>query len=307
MEKKEIQSLSIAQLIKECGVRKEDLYHDGCLVASRIDFANAVRPELFRYPVRIDAYVIGVCTKGSLIINSNLNHYTLTENSLYVNLPGSIIQVDSMINAEVYLIMCSEDFIRRINVDLKLLTGLFLQLNKNPLIPIRKCDLQPIVHSFEDIASEWEHFEEDIYNVEIIRTAIRMLIYKLCRVIDHHIKGAARPLHFHPIPNRQEEYFHRFMQILGQYYMQERSVGFYAEQLNLTPKYLTTVIRQTSGRSALNWIDEYVILEAKNLLKYSTKSIQEIAYYLNFPNQSFFGKYFKNHTGITPTAYRIQK
>ncbi len=307
MEKKEIQSLSLSQLIEANSIRKEDLYHEGCLIASKVDFANVVHPELLRYPVRIDAYAIGVCSKGSLNINSNLNHYTLSENALYVNLPGSIIQVESMADAEVYLIMCSEDFIRRINVDLKLLTGLFLQLDKNPLIPIPENDLQPIIHSFEDIASEWKTFEDEVYTVEIVRTAIRMLIYKLCRVIDHHIKEFSLMPFSRPIHNRQEEYFHRFMQILGQYYMQERSVGFYAGQLNLTPKYLTTIIRQTSGRSALNWIDEYVILEAKNLLKYSAKSIQEIAYYLNFPNQSFFGKYFKNHTGITPSAYRMQK
>ena len=95
------------------------------------------------------------------------------------------------------------------------------------------------------------------------------------------------------------------MRPLARHYMQQRSVGFYAGQLNLTPKYLTTLIRKTSGRTAVEWIDDYVVLEAKNLLKYSTMSIQEIAYYLNFSNQSFFGKYFKSHTGMTPSAYRI--
>ncbi len=84
-------------------------------------------------------------------------------------------------------------------------------------------------------------------------------------------------------------------------------MGFYAAQLNLTPKYLSTLIRQTSGRTASEWIDDYVILEAKNLLKYSTMSVQEIAYSLNFPNQSFFGKYFKNHTGQTPSGYRMSR
>ena len=77
--------------------------------------------------------------------------------------------------------------------------------------------------------------------------------------------------------------------------------------MHLTPKYLTTIIRKTTGRTASEWIDDYVVLEAKNLLKYSTMSIQEVAYSLNFPNQSFFGKYFKEHTGLTPTAYRTGK
>ena len=67
------------------------------------------------------------------------------------------------------------------------------------------------------------------------------------------------------------------------------------------------MIRNVSGRSAAAWIDEFVILEAKNLLKYSTMSIQEVAYALNFANQSFFGKYFKHHTSMSPSAYKAGK
>ena len=108
-----------------------------------------------------------------------------------------------------------------------------------------------------------------------------------------------------PIHNRAEEYFRQFTELLGEHYKHERSVGFYARQLCITPKYLTTLIKRISGKSVSEWIDNYVILEAKTLLKYSNMSVQEIAYYLNFPNQSFFGKYFKSHTGMTPSAYRI--
>ena len=84
-------------------------------------------------------------------------------------------------------------------------------------------------------------------------------------------------------------------------------MSFYARQLNITPKYLSSVVKEVSGKTAAKWIDESVILEAKSLLKYSGMSIQEIAYCLNFPNQSFFGKYFRSHTGMTPSAYRMSK
>ena len=83
-------------------------------------------------------------------------------------------------------------------------------------------------------------------------------------------------------------------------------MGFYARQLCITPKYLTTLIKRISGLSVSEWIDNYVIIEAKTLLKYSTMSIQEIAYYLNFPNQSFFGSYFKHNTGMSPSQYKAQ-
>lgn len=84
----------------------------------------------------------------------------------------------------------------------------------------------------------------------------------------------------------------------------ERNVSFYARQLNITPKYLSSVVKEVSGKTAAKWIDESVILEAKSLLKYSGMSIQEIAYHLNFSTQSFFGKYFKQHTGTSPSRYK---
>ncbi|WP_288736647.1 helix-turn-helix domain-containing protein, partial [uncultured Parabacteroides sp.] len=98
--------------------------------------------------------------------------------------------------------------------------------------------------------------------------------------------------------------FGLFMQTVLENYKQERSVAFYADKLCVTAKYLSLISKEVSGQPAGNWIDEYVILEAKTLLKSSQMSIQEIADSLNFANQSFFGKYFKHHTGISPKEYR---
>ena len=84
----------------------------------------------------------------------------------------------------------------------------------------------------------------------------------------------------------------------------ERSVKFYADQLCLTPKHLSGVVKEVSGKTVGEWIDELVILEAKALLNSSSMNIQEIADRLNFANQSFFGKYFKHYTGMSPKEYR---
>ena len=104
---------------------------------------------------------------------------------------------------------------------------------------------------------------------------------------------------------RGEKTLMTFMDLSAKYHKSERRVDFYAGKLSVTPKYLTTLIKKVSGKSAAQWIDEFIILEAKNLLKYSDMNIQEIAYDLNFPSQSFFGKYFKHHTSMTPGAYRL--
>ena len=87
-------------------------------------------------------------------------------------------------------------------------------------------------------------------------------------------------------------------------YKQNRSVSFYADRLCLTAKHLSSVVKEVSGKTAGEWIDNFVILEARALLKSSDMSIQQIAEHLNFANQSFFGKYFKHFIGMSPKAYR---
>ena len=130
------------------------------------------------------------------------------------------------------------------------------------------------------------------------------MLYKVGEILRRYL--AEHPEIENPDRSRAKEYFTQFTKLLGQHYKHERSVGFYARQLCITPKYLTTLIKRISGKSASEWIDSFVILEAKTLLKYSDMSVQEIAYALNFPNQSFFGSYFKRNTGMSPSHYKAQ-
>ena len=91
---------------------------------------------------------------------------------------------------------------------------------------------------------------------------------------------------------------------ITQYHSEQRNMAFYADKLFLTPKYLSKLVKEASGRSGPQWIDAYVILEAKNLLRYSDDSIKEIVYKLNFQSASVFNKFFKLHTGMSPSEYR---
>jgi AraC-like DNA-binding protein len=92
--------------------------------------------------------------------------------------------------------------------------------------------------------------------------------------------------------------------LVREFYRSQRSISFYAEKMFISPKYLSLVIKEATGKSAGDWIDQYVIQEAKNQLRFSGKNVQQIAYDLNFSNQSSFGKYFKNLTGMSPTAFQ---
>lgn len=102
----------------------------------------------------------------------------------------------------------------------------------------------------------------------------------------------------------QSEVMKRFLNLVKDNYKEERTVEFYADKMNMAAKYMTTLIKKVSGKSAMQWIQEYVILEAKTQLSTSINSVKQISYDLNFPTQSFFGRYFKRATGMSPLDYR---
>ena len=104
--------------------------------------------------------------------------------------------------------------------------------------------------------------------------------------------------------SRQEELFKRFIQLVHKHCTTQREVSFYANKLFITPRYLSTVIQNVTNTTAKSIIDKHVILEIKVLLKSTNLSVQEISNQLCFPDQSFFGRYFKKHTGLSPLQYR---
>lgn len=102
---------------------------------------------------------------------------------------------------------------------------------------------------------------------------------------------------------RSEEIFERFILDVKEYCSLHRDVRFYADKLSVSSKYLSQISKEISNKTANDWINEFVILEIKSLLKSTNLTIKEISYRMNFTNQSFFGKYFKKHLGIAPKKY----
>jgi AraC-like DNA-binding protein len=105
--------------------------------------------------------------------------------------------------------------------------------------------------------------------------------------------------------NRQDNIYAAFLDAIAKHYKTERSVRFYADKLCITPKHLSQVVKEVSGRTASEIIEDYVITEIKALLLSTNMTIQQISNYLNFPSQSVFGKYVKRVTGVPPKRYKI--
>ncbi|WP_368125576.1 helix-turn-helix domain-containing protein, partial [Bacteroides stercoris] len=142
--------------------------------------------------------------------------------------------------------------------------------------------------------------KDNPYRKEITQGLLMALCYEIYDIYQGHAVKERTP------KSRKEDLFERFIRYVYEFYKEERSVSFYADKMFLTPKHLSTVVKEVSGKTAGDWIDSLVILEAKAMLKSSEQSIQEIADELHFANQSFFGKYFKHHTGFSPKEYRKQ-
>ena len=294
-----ITSFTLSELIAMSGGEKRPGLLGECIAAN-----SSSQMEVFRFPGRLDAFVIGVCTEGETTFTSNLKEYRLKKDSLFIIGPKHILQIQSDNRFKAHVIVITPDFLRRINIDTKHMMPLFLQFGSRPCMELTHKECTSLRSFISMVEQELEGPETD-FAVEIVGGLIAATIYKVGDILTHYIEE--HPELENPIHNRAEEYFKQFTELLGEHYTRERSVGYYARQLCITPKYLTTLIKRVSGKSVSEWIDSYVILEAKTLLKYSNMSVQEIAYYLNFPNQSFFGSYFKRNTGMSPSQYKAKQ
>jgi hypothetical protein len=161
----------------------------------------------------------------------------------------------------------------------------------------------------EDLEIDWDYIkcriveQSNNYYMDTMRCLIQALMYRISDKLDILLGSTDIPDHLH-----SKEYLSRqFFDLLASTSPKQRSVTWYADRLCKTPKYLSTVVKQTSGRTASEWIHETVAAEIADRLKNSPKSIKEICDELDFPNLSFFGRYVREHLGVSPTEYRRQK
>lgn len=137
-------------------------------------------------------------------------------------------------------------------------------------------------------------------SVSIVSALVTAFCYE---VVDAFIANTPVPI---MQQTRKDKIFQKFLIALYKHYSVHRDVKYYADLLNLTPRYFSTLIRQVSGRTPIDWISLFVIIEAKRLLSNPNISVKEVANRLNFSEQSFFGRYFKQYTGYSPSDYKSQ-
>ena len=268
-------------------------------IGSNFGFVNSfvhMESNLFRIgqPYRIKEGRIAFVKQGVARISVNLIEYTLQPYTLSIISPNSIIElIEYGPDLDMQMIAITEDFV--LLQKREELFNYFLPGNQNTFIRLTDKERIQTEYFFDTL---WKILQEPTFRQEVIQHLLVALLYN----IDYILKDNQ---HTHnPCLSRQEELFQRFISLVNTYSKTERNVGFYAGKLCLTPRYLNTVIRQTSRQTVMDWINQAVILEAKVLLKHSNLMIYQIADELNYPNPSFFCKFFKRMAGITPQEYQ---
>ena len=308
MENAELQTidirriLALAPVIEEYALGSELIL--GEVSGKKVEKSEAIL-SMLKYPVRFDGYIIFFLRKGHFTIDLNLNTYEVKPHSLLMNVPGNIIKLSSYAedhigDAELYFVLASREFMSGIRFDFNKLFQESLSLWKNPCITLNE----------EDLALAEEYFtlardvlqSKQLNKKEILGSLITSFTFVTMDVWTRELNEARKAQT--PSSARMNQLFEHFLALVTEHHNTERGMAFYADKLCLTPKYLSKLVKEASGRSGPAWIDSFVILEAKNLLKYSDKTIKEIVYTLHFPNQSVFYKFFKAHTGMTPSEYR---
>lgn len=247
-------------------------------------------------PRKLSHAAIVICTSGECRLKINLKEFDVKSAQLITLLPGQIFEpMGHSDDLDGYAIALSQRFIGTLN--LPSWQRQYMDLYNNPVIDIDNDNLAT-ANLFFAILYRTAQNTENPFRLQAIENLIRVFYYG---GISHFNKGERTD------STTKSTIVERFIDLVQRHYRKERLINFYADKLCLTPKYLSKLIKTHTGRSATSWIESHVILEARALLQNSSMNIQQIAVELNFPNQSFFGKYFKRATGLSPKQYRKSK
>jgi len=252
-----------------------------------------------RSACRCESGAVMLCRTGSADVTVNQYRCAIGAGTLLLILPGAILSLtDRTVDFRMSYCAFSRDLFAEAG----------FRLDPDYFRAMAEC---PIIHPPARIvegAAQWFRMAEYTYRDKenmfrniIIKNRLQNVLLEICDKIQ---RFSLRRMQTSETTTRQTDLFHRFVALVHEHCVREREVAFYADRLCISTRYLSTIVRSIAHSSAKGLIDSAVILEIKMLLQTTDLSVQEIAYRLRFPNQSYLGRYFKKHTGTSPSEFR---
>ena len=246
-------------------------------------------------PKIVEAGFVAICIKGECEVMIDHVVYNFKTGRMCVGFTATIVQtLWKSPDFECVMLAANIEFLRNINIPS--VSDLFITIRKNPCITLSEEEMMALPEYFRYIQSVYNR--EHIYRMEITKQLLLVLCYEIAAMYQ-----------VDSISNKQiysfkDTVFRNFVRLLSDKHQEERRVAFYAQELCITPKYLSSVVKEVSNKTAAEWIDDFVLRNIKIFLSTTTLTIQQISDKFNFPNPSFFTQYFKRTTGKTPKAFR---
>ena len=245
------------------------------------------------------------CQRGSVEVSLEGCHYHIKPGDVYIYMASTLVHLMHK-SEDAEGIMVEVDFyyiLPIVNKVINVESQLFMR--KNPCVSLsgEQCaHFEYLLNNLWDRINAEDCQKENVQyqhlKLELIKSMGQTICYEILNM--YFTNQPLQPLQ----QGKKDVVFQNFMLSLFRFYRKERDVSFYARMQHITPRYFSAIIKEKTGDSALQWIVRMVITEAKQLLEESDLSIKEIADQLNFPTQSFFGKYFKQYVGVSPKEYR---
>ncbi|MCF2738091.1 helix-turn-helix domain-containing protein [Bacteroides caecigallinarum] len=249
--------------------------------------------------IKVDVDTIIFCRKGTANIEIDLIPYEIVANTQLIIIAGSIVHnISNSDDFKISYITFKHEVYDEATAQLEPSFTFFLK--EYPCVQLgekRINKMNYLVEAMEDFYYE----KTNCFRIKIFKNNIQSFlldVYDKTRTLFKIDKSEE--------VGRREELFIKFIHLIHKYCPQQREVGFYAEKLYITSRYLSSITQNVADKSAKYIIDKHAIQRIKIMLKYSNMSIQDISYELNFPDQSFFSRYFKKHTGMSPLEYRTK-
>lgn len=249
------------------------------------------------FPVQAGMSMVLFCLQGELHVRISLKEYTLRPDMFCVIITGMIFEVLSISNDFRGFMIATRTNFMPVTEKTTQVMSFYKCLQSRHCFVLEEKEVMAFVGVYHSIKATLKELDHP-YRIPMLQSYVQILYYRMLPIVLKEEESRSKYSH-----TRQEEIFQRFIGEVEKHYRKERSVKFYADLLCISPKYLSTVIYKISQQLAGEWIDAYVILEAKTLLKSGRLTIQQISEQLNFSNQSFFGKFFKRCAGMSPKEY----
>lgn len=293
MKKLSLLPVSIKRVMEYCNV-EYSIGEDFILT----DFDALPMPDDFRF---MRCTFVALCLQGRGSYNLGTVERDVHPNDIIIIIEGQVLGGISLSKDFKGIgVFISNEFLYDVISDVHDVTNLFVLAREHPVFTLTLNEVD-IFRRYISIMKTKISDTSHLFRKQITSTLLAAMIYDICNA---EIRIASTPS---ADKTKAQEVFELFIRLVERNFRTNRNVGWYSEQLEISPKTLLEMVKRVSNRTPNEWLDVYTSLEIRLLLRHTSKSIKEIADELHFGSQSSLGKFFRANVGMSPSAYRQKK